>query len=367
MNKQKISIITLISLLFLASFSLSQKKSIVTEEGKNQEKTVSTQLARDSKAFSLTQKFPATLVSDGEVQITAKSSGTLTFVLGTIGNFVNQGALLATIDDTGTQDPNDQGLKSFQIKQSELTVAQAKKSYSLEKATYEKIRKSDSATRLEKESAKTAKEIAKLQYDNTLIGLTNTLDNHQMRSPIGGIIVNKTVSVGDSVAPGQLLFVIAQNKSIKAQFFVNQFEREKLSLGQKISALISDGTSVPFVIRNIAGSADQTTKKFLIEATPEKQDAKLLSGILIDIIIETTETTTKPNTFLLPISSITVGQNENSIFIVQENTAKKIPVTINAIRGEIAEISAVLAEETEVITDGNKLLSDGEVISIRNK
>ncbi|OIQ03951.1 MAG: hypothetical protein COZ86_01970 [Candidatus Moranbacteria bacterium CG_4_8_14_3_um_filter_41_13] len=369
MHQKKMSIvIVLIALLFVTSLTLSRKKPEEKSAGEKKPLTVSVQSTKESKEVTIKSTFPALLISDGEVKVTARSAGTITTAPGNIGSPVSVGMLLASIDDAGTLSEGEYGLKSLQIKQSNITVSQAKKTYTLAKESYDKIRKSDSATSIEKESAKTQRDIAKLQYESALLGQTNTLDSHRMISPISGFIINSAVSVGDSVAIGQPIATIGRSTLMKAQFFVNQEERSILSRGQEISAMLADGTSVPFLIRNIALAADPTTKRFLIEALPKKQDAKLfLSGTIITMTLETTVTPKESKNILLPLSTLTISQNENSLFIVEDNKAKKIPVTIVSVRGENAEIFAEIKEESLIITEGNKLINDGETIVIRTK
>jgi len=369
MYQKKMSIvIVLIALLFVTSLVLSRKKPEEKSTEAKKPLAVAVQLGRESKEITIKSTFPALLVSDGEVKVTARSAGTITTAPGNIGSPVSAGVLLASIDDAGTLSDGEYGLSSLQIKQSDLTVSQAKKTYTLAKESYDKIRKSDSATSIEKKSAKTERDITKLQYESALLGQANTLDSHRMISPVSGFIINNSVSVGDSVTIGQPIATIGRSTLMKAQFFVNQEEREILSRGQEISALLSDGTSAPFLIRSIAIAADPATKRFLIEAFPKKQNTKLfLSGTIITITIETVVTPKESKNILLPLSTLTVSQNENSLFIVENNKAKKMPVTIISVRGENAEISSEIEEESLIITEGNKLLSDGEAVVIRTK
>lgn len=369
MNKKKIIIaIIVVGVLFATTLIFSRQKPAVVQDAQKPAVNVSVQSFDESKKLSAKNEFPAIIVSDQEVKVTAKSAGTITVAPGNVGDRVGRGSLLALIDDAGTLASGSQGLQSLQVQQSELSLLQAKKSYTLAKDTYDKIKKSSSATSIEKKSAQTQRDIAKIQYDNARLGLTGAVDNHKIQSPLSGIIVSKAVSRGDSVSIGQLIAVISQNSNMKVQFFVDENERTTLARGQEISALTSDGTTVSFVIRNIAGAADPTTKRFLIEAYPKKQDSKLfLSGTIITVSLETTLTPKASTNILLPLSALTVGQNSSSIFIVENNQAKKVPVTIVSVSGEIAEISAPLGEEALIITEGNKLVSDGETVIIHTR
>lgn len=369
MNKKKmiVAIISVVTLFVVVSI-FSREESIVMEERQKSLPSVAVQSAKDSREIHTKSVFPALIESDQEVRITAKSAGTITIAPGNVGQRVSQGSLLARIDDTGMLTVGDQGFQSLSVQQATISVSQAKESYDLAKYTNDKIRKSGSATKTEKNQAETNKDIAKLQYENAQLALTGTLDNRILRSPLSGSIVQKAVSVGDSVSIGQLIAIISRSATLKVSFFVDQTERTTLAIGQELSATTSDGTIIPLVIRNIANVADSTTRRFLVEALPVKQDSKLLlSGTIITVSVETTITPKESSNFILPLGALTIGQNENSLFIIENDRAKKVPVTLVSVHGETAEISSEISDESMIIIDGNKLISDGETLVIRTK
>jgi len=368
MNKKKIILAILaVLLIFVAVERLNTKKAVVEKEEVKKAIMVSAQSVAESKILQKESRYPASVVGDQEVQITAKSSGTVVIAPGNIGSSIKAGTLLAKIDDSGSLSAGDQGLKSLQVQQTELSLQQAKKSYDLAKDNYDDLKKSSDASDSEINSAKIQKDIAKLQYENASLGLTGSVDNHLMTSPIAGIIVNKAVSVGDSVSAGQLIAIVSKSTNVKVQFYVDAPGRASFSRGQEISVTDSSGISSTLLVRNISAVADQTTKRFLIEAYPQKQTPPtLLAGTIATVSIQTTAKTQNENDILLPLSAISVGQNESYVFTVENNVAKKTTVNVVRVDGETAEISSQFAPETLIITEGNKLVRDGEAVTMQN-
>ena len=368
MNKKKLTASVLaVIIIFIVALRFPKQAPAALQDSPKQPIKVSVKVAADSKFLSQEKQFPATVVGDQEIKITAKSAGTVIVAPGNIGSKINAGALLAKIDDAGSLDAGEAGLKSLQVQQSELAAQQAKKSYELAKDNYDNLKKSADATSAQKDSVKTQRDIANLQYENATLSLSGTIDNHSVTSPISGVITNKAVSVGDSVAIGQLLATISKSTNIKIQFYVDQDQRTMLTRGQEILATDTNGNSIPLLIQNIAIAADQTTKRFLIEAYPEKQgQTTLLAGTISSVSIKTTTKLQNENNFLLPLSAINVGQNESYIFVADNNVAKKIIVTVANVNGETAEISSTISPQTRIITDGNKLIQDGESIVVQN-
>ncbi|NTW26969.1 MAG: efflux RND transporter periplasmic adaptor subunit [Candidatus Moranbacteria bacterium] len=368
MNKKKIiAAISAVLLLFIFALRYQSKNIEPTKETIKKPISVTAKSAADSKEFLQKKQYPANVVGDQEVKITAKSAGTIVVAPGNIGDRVNVGTLLAKIDDTGTLNIGEDGLKSIMVQQANIASEQAKKSYSLAKDIYNDIKDSSSATRTQKDNAKAQRDIARLQYENTLLGLSGSIDNHLMLSPIAGVITNKTVSVGDSVSAGQQLATISKSANIKIQFFVEQEQRNNLIRGQRIAAFDATGNSISLLIRNISVSADQMTKRFLIEAYPEKQgQTTLLAGTIATVNIETITKPKMTGNLILPLSAIGTGQNESYIFVAENNVAKKQVVQIVKVDGENAEIASSISNETLIIIDGNKLLRGGETIALQN-
>lgn len=367
MHKKKI-IVTLLSILilFILASNFSRKKTVSVEEIPKKPLTVSVQSVSESKTITQKRSFPASIVSDQEVKITAKIAGTVTIAPGALGEKIFKGSLLARIDDLGAQAIGNQGLRNLQVQQSSLSVEQAKKSYNLTKQTYDDLKKSSSATSIQKDTAKTQRDIAKLQYESAILGLNGTIDNHSVLSPLSGTITSRAVSVGDSVSVGQLIATVSQSSTVKVQFFVDAEERSALTRGQEISAIDTAGTSFPLVIKNIAITADPVTRHFLVEAYPKKQDASLLAGTITTVSFETIIRPKTENALLLPLSALSISQNESSLFIVENNTAKKEVITIQNISGENAEVLSHIPSESLIIIEGSKLVTDGQPVVVKN-
>lgn len=367
MNKKKIIASTLaIAVLFAIAMRLPQKAATDSSQQEKKITKVSAKLASDTKTFSQTNKYPASIVGDQEIKITAKSSGTITFAPSNIGDSVRAGSILAKIDDTGNIAVGDQGLKSLQVQQSEIAAKQAKESYELAKDLYDNLKDSSEATNSQKDSAKAQKDIAKLQFENAALGLEGNVDNRLITSPISGVITNKAVSIGDSVSAGQLIASISKSFNVKVRFYVDQTEKEKITRGQEVSAVAANGNAYSLVVRNIASAADPITKRFLIEAYPKNTtDSPLLAGTITTVTIESIATVEKPENLLLPLSAISIGQNESYIFVLENNVAKKILIDVVHVSGELAEVSAAISNQTQIIVDGNKLIRDGETVELK--
>lgn len=357
-NKKIVGAILAVLVLFGAVLLWPSKKPAVVEETAKQPIAVSVQAARDSKTFVQKKQFPATVVGDQEIMVTAKSSGTIVIAPSDIGSKVTAGSLMAKIDDVGNQSTIGQnGFESAQIQGLEQSVRIAKESLDVAEKIYKSVKSI---------ANRGARDIAQRQYDSAQVALSGGLDAHLITTPISGTLVSKNVSVGDSVSVGQLIATVSKSANIKVQFFVDQEQRNSLVKQQEVTVLDVNGNAIPFYIKNISIVADPITKRFLVEAYPTggaKTEA-LLSGTVLTVSLVNTLHTSDPSYFLLPLSSMSIGQNEDSIYSVENNTAKKVIVTLVKVQGEMAEVSSEMSPDTQIIIQGNKLVHEGGEITI---
>jgi len=354
--KKKLIFIILPIFIFLG-LVIFQKSATKTsgETTPTQEKTIAVKIKKASDGKSLTKSisYPATVSADQQAAVTAKTSGTVVSLNFDLGKYVAAGSNLARIDDTGSNlNVGENSLRSSQVQQLEIAVRQAEESLKLAKKNEDE----DSTP-----TTRTAEDVAKLQLENARIALASALDSHSVSAPISGKIVSRNVSLGDSVSTGQTIAEISKTGRMKASFFVEQEKIASFAIGQKVNLILSDGTSKSAYVSNIAPQADQTTKRFQVEAFPE-DNSQLIAGTIITVATEQTLTAQAANQFILPLSAVTVAQNENYIFIANGDFAKKVPVEIIKISGENIEVKADLDNATEIIIEGNKLLKDGSKI-----
>lgn len=213
--------------------------------------------------------------------------------------------------------------------------------------------------------SKSQMDLAQLQYSNALTALQNLYDAHTAITPIDGIITKKSVENGDTVAAGQLLAVVSQPDSIKFQAYIDQSILGSITTGSVVEFKDQDGRSYPAKISSIALQADTITKRFLVEVVPD--NAKdLILGTVINIVFPITKRVQNDTNVLLPLSCVNIGQNENYIFINDNDRAKKIQITIVKVEGEFAEVQADIRGEQQIITDGAKMINEGDSINIIN-
>lgn len=357
MRKKIIFLVIILAVLafFGVAYRFSQKTPIAVETKPGEPLVVSVQNLADSHVLLQDLQYPAVTAGDQEITLTARTSGTLISKNFNLGSRVSEGMQLAIIDSIGNFSKfGEKELKDSQIQALELAVTSTEEKYKSAKYTYDHDKTY---------ANKKAKEVAEIDLQTARINLRGALDARFIVSPISGVVTQNFVSEGDSVSAGQVLAKISKTNLTKVQFFVNKEELPAFKIGMNIQ--INEGSNeIGGVVSRISPTADPATRRFLIEAKPQGS-TPLLIGNVIYVSFQITKSASTAGNILLPLSAITVGQNENFIFIADNNQAKKVNIQIIDVIGEAAEIRANLPDNSQIITEGAKLVQDGDSITIQ--
>ncbi len=349
-----ISIIAVILIAILA-FRFTQKKPAVEETALKKPVEVTAQTVANSNKFKKTINYPAIIASDQQITLAAATNGTVTSLNFDLGKNISQGQRLATIDSVGTiSKRGENGLKDSRIQALELAVESADQSYRLAKKTHKHH---------ENYANKRAKEIAEANLASAHATLNGALDERFVSAPISGTITQKFVSTGDSINAGQSIATISKLNKIEIQFFVNKEELSYFKIGDEIS-IKENNLAYPGKITLISPQADETTKRFLVEATPI-ENKQLIIGSVVSVEFSIDYLPQSNENIILPLSAITISQNESYIFIAKDQKVQKVSVVIVKVFGEMAEIKTSLAPQDEIVTDGSRIIKEGDEIVIK--
>jgi len=391
-----IALIFAISSYVVPKFNLARSQSNQIGNQPEQTKKVKVERLENFRSSKDTIEYPGIVSNLQDVKLIAKTNGTAAKVNFEVGDKVAVGKLLATVEDIGTNASASGGIKNDQIAQAGLATDQARESLDLAEESYDDLKESSkkdlkilkialdqakaggdtnqikiAKNQLESakkkndsqlEAAKTQIKIARLQLDTASLSYNTLRDSHRVTAPFSGTITQKSISEGESVAAGQILGNISQIENAKIRFFVDREELPKISKGQSITIFNNDKKFMGEIV-TVSPKADSATKRFLIEAKPT-DDLLLPAETVVTISFVMENFAQGENSYILPLSTITIGQNENYILHVQNGIAKKSAVNVKKITGEKAEIETELPNDSQIITENEGTISDNEKIQI---
>lgn len=347
MTKRFIFITIAVLAVFAGVFALSRGGDSAAVVAPTEKKPVSVQTALASTRQSITLDIatPGTVESESEAKLVAEVSGTVTAAAFDLGKSVWTGQTLVRIYETGG---------NIDVQTAALALANAKKQYSYTKRQDD--RDENIASENTKDQAKNDRAIAELNYQAAV-------NKRNVRSPISGTVTAKYVSVGDTVTAGSPLAAVSKGAKV-IRFYVNESQYSLLAVGQNVSlsSQAIDG-ELSAKIARIAPSAESESRRFLVEATGTVGDlAKLASGSVVNVTLQATKTSST-NSYFVPLTALSLGQNDSAVLLVSEGKAKRQVVTVKNIQGELAEISG-LNPVDQIILTNVKRLRDGDTITL---
>ncbi len=204
-------------------------------------------------------------------------------------------------------------------------------------------------------------------YENQLRLAEKSLDDNKIISTIDGTLSELQVDEGDYVTPGTFVGRVIQHGEVRVAFYVTKDIAERLKLGQAFDFKVTENGEREFVgfISKISPSADPVNKKFLIEGNISNEDLYLKPGMYVNLFADISGTTFDPDKIYIPLNSVIISQNEQYVFVAENNLAIKKNVTLNKILDGWTEISEGLTTQDMLIVEGHRNLEAGEAIQIK--
>lgn len=231
--------------------------------------------------------------------------------------------------------------------------------------------------------------MAEIAYENALLGLekTNSLKDQQIlsaqiakdstlgqlklararagdlyiNSPITGIITKKSVEIGEEVSPGKTVAEISQLNIVKILVNLPSDEAYKVKIGKEV---LIEEKYIGF-ISQINPAADSLSKKVEIEIAFDNKDGNLIAETFVNVRIPIETRVKSVNGFyLIPLKSLAITQNENYVYVIENNIAIKKDVEIGEVQDDLVEIKNGLNDGDLLVSEGNKNLSTGDKVEI---
>ncbi|MEI7498014.1 MAG: efflux RND transporter periplasmic adaptor subunit [Candidatus Falkowbacteria bacterium] len=182
-----------------------------------------------------------------------------------------------------------------------------------------------------------------------------------VKAPIAGQIGAKAIDIGTEVRIGQKVAEISQIDSVKIVLGLSQDDAKRITLGQ----VATINQKFKGVVNQIDPAADAVTKKVKVEIIFNNKNKELTPETLVKINLMVKKQNGPSANYQLPLNAISIGQNESSILILDGDRAKKSVISLVQVNGEQAIITGNFTKDTLVIIDGNKLVADGELVSVK--
>ena len=201
--------------------------------------------------------------------------------------------------------------------------------------------------------------------DAELSRAQDALADTRVPAPFAGIISEKSVTIGEQVGPGTVLFRLADIKTVKVLIRISGDDVAFLQPGAEAGIAVT-GFAEPLQGRvgHIGPRADAVTRTFPVEILVDNTGPRqLLPGMFARV---TVPVRFYPQAILIPRASVLAEEGTPAVFVADadQGVAQRRPVTIARTFGTRYLVSAGLAPGDLLVVTGHRVLRDRTEIRV---
>ena len=290
----------------------------------------------------------APIEADAEAGVIAKVAGEVREILVEEGDDVKSGQLLARLDGDRLR---------LELMQSEANLRKAQRDYQrnvdlkdrslISTGDFERIK-------YEMDALEATYNLAKLELSYT-----------EIRAPIDGVIAERFVKVGNTIAVNAITFQVTSLEPLIAYLHIPEREYRRIARGQTAVIAVDalQGSEFQATVARISPVVDPGTGTFKITVEVSDPTRRLKPGMFgrINIVYDM-----HPQALQVPRSAIIDEAGETSVFVVEDAKAVRRIITTGYANNGNIEIVAGLTGSEKIVVVGQTGLRDGSKVSIIN-
>ncbi|MCJ7753147.1 MAG: efflux RND transporter periplasmic adaptor subunit [Thermoanaerobaculales bacterium] len=321
--------------------------------------------------------------------VSSKITGKVTEVLVDEGMAVEEGQVLARLDDSDARRRYEairaeRDVARAGIDELEVNLADAERTL----RRVQDLRTQGVASVQDLDSATAAVDAlrAKLRVAGSSLGAANAqlavsaqdLENYTVRAPFAGIAVSKDAQPGEMVSPVSAgggftrtgISTIVDMTSLEIEVDVNESHIAKVYSGQPADAVLDayPDWHIPATVRTVIPTADRQKATVKVRLTFDELDPKILPDMGVKVAFQETideEISAAGAQALIPQSAVIERDGQSYVFVVSDAILDRRAVSTGRAVGSDIEITAgVVAGET-IVVGGPEDLADGDGVRIR--
>jgi len=303
---------------------------------------------------------PGTVVSNNDSKLAAEISGRL-IQLVDIGSSVNQGDVLAKIDDKLLQIALIEAQAKVKKAQAQLNFLQSEltRKKALAKQNLSALTDLDE-TLSQRDIAQGDLRIAKAQLEQS----KQNMQYSELKAPFDGIVVQRLSNLGEYVNSGTAIIRLTETSQRQASVFIPvtsyPYIQSEISNGNTIAIKSSLGTKTA-PIKVLVPVADKRSHLIEVRLNLAKIDWPI--GLNIKVAIANSD---KQKVLAVPRDALVLRRSGISVYKVSsDNKAKQIPVTLGIGAGEWVEVIGDINTGDNIIVRGSERVQPGQAVQIK--
>lgn len=304
------------------------------------------------------------LVAKNSVNISTRMMGYITSLKAEIGQNVNAGQLLVSINSADVQAKGGQA--NAQISQAQANYNIAKKDYE----RFQNLYKSQSASQKELDDMQARFEMAKagLNAANQLKNEVNAQYRYtNITAPISGTITAKYAEQGDLASPGMPILTIESPYALQAQVLISEQNITLIQQGMSVDVTLKSlNKTVSGTVSEISKSAANTGGQYLIKINIHNT-SDLLPGMFVNVKFAFKNSGKINQDFqesvMIPKSALVEKGQLTGVYVVSSNNTAVLRwlKTGKTFGNEVEILSGLTPQESYIISSNGKLYNGAKV------
>ena len=309
------------------------------------------------------------------VSVSPQVSNRLTDIYVDLGDTVEAGQLMAKIYDKTFRD---------QLSQAQAQLAQSRIALRRDSAQFERQRQlleMDLVSDSEYEIALATYRNTMAQLESARASLTQAQENFnftEVRAPVNGVVVSRSLEEGDLAPSGQTLFELASDSGFETRIFLPVQDWRSVRIGQSVQLRVSNEASVSAtgIVSRKSPQLDPTTGLGEVVITLTQVGGSIYSGVLAEnlINIQTNDNAVViPRSALVEVVETVVNPESNtielersySVFVSKgDSMAERRTLELGIEQGDRIEVLSGLQPGDNIVITGQQGLEEGGRISV---
>lgn len=323
--------------------------------------------------------------------VSAQITGTLTEVLIEEGERVEQGQVLARLDDTAQKAQLAQaqaGLAAAQanLKQIESQLAQSRRDFDrAQDLAQRKLVSAQAAeqarTQVDAQSAQAAAQRKQIELAQAAVRSAQVqLDYCTVRAPFSGVVTAKAAQVGEIVSPFSAgggftrtgVGTIVDMDSLEVEVDVNEAYIGRVVAGRPVEAVLNayPDWKIPAHVIAIIPTADKSKATVKVRIGMNLKDNRIVPdmGVRVSFLEEAkpaAQQAQAPRGVLVPKDAVRRDADKDVVFVVKDKKAQRRAVTLGGNVGEQRQVLGGVSAGESVVTEAPPELKDGASVEVK--
>ena len=304
---------------------------------------------------------------DREAQVSSRVSGKVVGLFFKVGDAVQRGQRLAEV-------------QSAEIQKVQVDLMQAENKLTLAKAELERIQNlvdSKIAARKELIAAQNQyqsvlNEIHGLEQQLTILGLTEaavkkmreqkTIATFSVAAPIGGVIAERNVVLGETVEPSKVIFKILDPSVVFVEGDAFEESLRELKVGQSVRMRLASYPEEVFAgkISRLSPTIDPQKRTLRLWVEVVNPSGKLKPNLFSEMNIVLGG---QGEVLAVPQEALISTEGESFVFVEEKGSFRRADVVLGARDDRFVEVKKGLLPGDRVVTDGKQQLYTQSLIA----